>query len=153
MTTRASIAFRVSATRKPASLAVRLRAGEGVVGRIRSALLERLRQIRAALEDVRDARDELRSTKSDFGDLKDRAMNLSQKAMEKLMSNEKRAMQVAEAIGAAQRGKQAFDKGQDELLKALNVASKTDFKAVGKQLSALKRRLRDLEEKLGGQPG
>jgi polyhydroxyalkanoate synthesis regulator phasin len=81
--------------------------------------------------------------------LKQQALGLSAKAMERLMSDEKRAMKIANAIGSVQRGKQALDRGQDELMKALNLATKSDFKAVGKRLSSLKRRLRDLEDKLG----
>ena len=81
-------------------------------------------------------------------ELKKRALGMSAKAMEKLMADEKRAMQIANAIGTVQRGKQALDKGQEELLRALNFAPKSDFKAVGKQLSSLKRRLRELDEKL-----
>lgn len=81
-------------------------------------------------------------------DLTKKALEVSQKAMEKLMADEKRAMKVAEAIGSVQRGKQALDRTQDQMLKALNLATKSDYKAMGKKLSALKRRLRDLEEKL-----
>jgi hypothetical protein len=81
-------------------------------------------------------------------ELKKRALDMSAKAMEKLMADEKRAMQIANAIGTVQRGKQALDKGQEELLHALNFTSKSDFKAVGKKLSTLKRRLRELDEKL-----
>jgi hypothetical protein len=81
-------------------------------------------------------------------ELKKRALSMSAKAMEKLMADEKRAMQVANAIGKVQRGKQALDKGQEGLLRALNFAPKSDFKAVGKKLSGLKRRLRELDEKL-----
>lgn len=80
--------------------------------------------------------------------LTQQAMSLSQKAMEKLLSDEKRAMKIASAVGAAQRGKQALDRGQDEVMRALSLAPKSDFKAVGKQLSSLKRRLRELDEKL-----
>ena len=80
--------------------------------------------------------------------IRQKALDLSQKAMERLMADEKRAMKVAEAIGKVQRGKQALDKGQEEVMKALNLATRSDFKSVGKQLSSLKRRLRDLEEKL-----
>ncbi len=80
--------------------------------------------------------------------IKKRALNLSQKAMEKLMADEKRAMQLASAIGRVQQGKKALDKGQDEVLRALNLAVKSDYKAVGKKLSSLKRRLRELDEKL-----
>jgi len=80
--------------------------------------------------------------------LKKQALGVSQKAMEKLMADEKRAMAVAQALGSVQRGKQALDKGQEELMRALSFAPKSDFKAVGKKLSALKRRLRELDEKL-----
>lgn len=82
-------------------------------------------------------------------DLRKQAMGLSQKAMEKLFADEKRAMKIAGAIGAAQRGKQALEKTQDDVMRALNLAPKSDFKALGKQLSSLKRRLRELDEKLG----
>jgi hypothetical protein len=81
-------------------------------------------------------------------ELKKQALGVSQKAVEKLMADEKRAMTVAQALGSVQRGKQALDKGQEELMRALNFAPKSDFKAVGKKLSALKRRLRELDEKL-----
>jgi len=81
-------------------------------------------------------------------ELKKRAISASAKAMEKLMADEKRAMKIANAIGSVQRGKQALDKGQEELLKAFNFATKGDYKAVGKKLSGLKRRLRELDEKL-----
>jgi hypothetical protein len=81
-------------------------------------------------------------------ELKKRAISASAKAMEKLMADEKRAMKIANAIGSVQRGKQALDKGQEELLKAFNFATKGDYKAMGKKLSGLKRRLRELDEKL-----
>jgi hypothetical protein len=81
-------------------------------------------------------------------DLKKQALGVSQKAVEKLMADEKRAMAVAQALGSVQRGKQALDKGQEEFMRVLNFAPRSDFKAVGKKLSALKRRLRELDEKL-----
>lgn len=80
--------------------------------------------------------------------LKKEAMSLSQKAMERLFADERRAMKIAEAIGKVQRGKQAFERGQDELMRTLSFAPKSDFKALGKQLSGLKRRMRELDEKL-----
>ena len=81
-------------------------------------------------------------------ELKKKALSVSAKAMEKLMADEKRAMQIANAIGTVQRGKQALDKGQEGLMRAFNFAPRSDFKAVGKKLSNLKRRLRELDEKL-----
>jgi hypothetical protein len=80
--------------------------------------------------------------------IKKQAMDLSQKAMERLMADDKRAMQVASAIGRVQKGKQALDRGQDDVLRALNFAAKGDFKALGKKFSSLKRRMRELDEKL-----
>jgi hypothetical protein len=58
-------------------------------------------------------------------------------------------MKIAQAVGSVQRGREALSKGQDEVMRALNFAPKSDFKALGKQLSSMKRRLRELDEKLG----
>lgn len=80
--------------------------------------------------------------------LKKQAMGLSQKAMERLFADEKRAARIASALGSLQRGKEALDKGQQTVLHQLNFASKADFKELGKQLGALRRRVRALDEKL-----
>jgi hypothetical protein len=80
--------------------------------------------------------------------LKEQALGGAQKAVEKLMADEKRAMAIASALGSVQRGKQALDRGQEELMRALNFAPRGDYKAVGKKLSGLKRRLRELDAKL-----
>lgn len=81
--------------------------------------------------------------------IKKEALGLTQRAMARLFADEKRATQVAFALGAVQRGKQAVDKGQVVLMHQLNFASRSDFKQLGKQLSALKRRIRDLDARLG----
>jgi hypothetical protein len=81
-------------------------------------------------------------------ELKKQALGMSSKAVEKLMSDEQRAMKIASAVGSVQKGKQALDKGQEELMRALNFAPKGDFKALGKKLAGLKRRVRELDEKL-----
>ncbi len=80
--------------------------------------------------------------------LKKRAEALSQRAMERLFADEKRAMQIAGALGKVQRGKAALDKGQDEMLRTLNLAARGDLKALGKRLSVLKRRAREVSEKV-----
>lgn len=77
-----------------------------------------------------------------------RVLGAGQKAVEKLLSDEKRALQVAQAVGAVQNGKRALDKRQQELMRALQLAPQADFKQVGKQLASLKRRVRELEEKI-----
>ena len=83
-------------------------------------------------------------------DLKRQALGFSQRAMERLMADDQRAARVARALGAVQRGKQSLDRSQDQLMHALNLAAKSDFKAVGKKLSSLKRRMRELDQKLQG---
>ncbi|MEW5739030.1 MAG: hypothetical protein AB1938_08890 [Myxococcota bacterium] len=80
--------------------------------------------------------------------LKKQALGLSQKAMERLFADEKRAQKIAEAIGTVQRSKQAFDSTQRVVLNQLNFATKADFKELGRQLSGLRKRVKALDEKL-----
>ncbi len=80
--------------------------------------------------------------------LRAQALGMSQKAFERLMADEQRAQWVAQAMGTVQRGKKALDRGQEEFMHALQLAAKSDFAKMGKQLSALKRRTRELEERV-----
>ncbi len=80
--------------------------------------------------------------------LREQAFNLSRRTMEFLQADERRAQAVAGALGTVQRGKRAFDRSQEEVMHALQLASKSEFKALGKALSALKRRARELDERL-----
>ena len=80
--------------------------------------------------------------------LKQRAMGFGQKAMERLFSDEKRAQRVVEVMGKAQQAKKSLDSTQRVVMHQLNFATRQDFKALGKQLSGLKKRLRSLDEKL-----
>ena len=80
--------------------------------------------------------------------LKKEALDFSQRAIERLFADDKRASRIADAVGTVQRSRAAIDKGQDELMRALNLAPRSDFKALSKQLSGLKRRLRELSDKL-----
>ena len=82
--------------------------------------------------------------------LKKRAMGYSQRAMERLFADEKRATQIANAIGAVQRGKQRFDTGQRVVMHGFNFATKSDFRDLGKSLGSLRRRVASLNEKLSG---
>ncbi len=80
--------------------------------------------------------------------LRKRAFDLSRRTMERFLADNKRAETLAGALGTVQRGKRALDRGQEEVMRALQVASKSEFKALGKALSGLKRRARELEERL-----
>ena len=75
-------------------------------------------------------------------------MAASQQAVEKLMSDDRRAAQVARAVGKVQRGKAALDAGQERMLQQLNLATRGDYKALGKRLAVLKRRVKALSDKL-----
>lgn len=80
--------------------------------------------------------------------LKKKALNLSGKAMEKLFADEARAMKIARAVGAVQRGKKAVEKAQDDVLHVIGIANRSDYKELGKKATALKRRVRDLTKKI-----
>jgi hypothetical protein len=89
-----------------------------------------------------------------FGnDLKQKALGFSQKAMERLFANEKRAEKIANAMGSVQRGKEAFDSTQTAVLHQFNFATQTDFKDLGKKVSRLKKRLKVIDEKVKGLTG
>ena len=83
-------------------------------------------------------------------EIKKQALGLSQKAMEKLLEDERRAAKVAHAFGQVQKGREALKRGQDELMHAFGFATKGDYKVIGKTLASLKRRVRELEEKIDG---
>ena len=79
-------------------------------------------------------------------ELKSRTVGMLGKAVEKVLADEKRAAHVAKAVGAVQKGKEKLDRAQQNLLKGLGVATRGDYKDVGKRISALKRRVRHLAE-------
>ncbi len=81
-------------------------------------------------------------------ELKSKTVGMLGKAVEKVLADERRAAKVAHAVGAMQKGKEALDRAQENLLKNLGIASRTDYKEVGKRVSALKRRVRHLAEKV-----
>jgi polyhydroxyalkanoate synthesis regulator phasin len=80
--------------------------------------------------------------------LRERAAELSMKAMGKLFEDPKRAEAIAAAIGGLQRAKQAMDEAQQKALRAAGLVTREDFKEAGKRISALKRKVRELSEEL-----
>lgn len=86
-------------------------------------------------------------------ELKNRTMGMLGKAVERVLSDETRAAKVAKAVGRVQKGKEAIDRAQEGLLKNLGVATKADYKDVGKRISALKRRVRHLAERIEKKAG
>ncbi|HLT29913.1 MAG TPA: hypothetical protein VK013_07710 [Myxococcaceae bacterium] len=82
------------------------------------------------------------------GKVKKQVLEVGNRAVEAFMADERRAMAVAEAVGRAQKGKQSLEQGQEELLRAMQFATRGDYAQVGKQLAGLKRRLRAIEKQL-----
>jgi hypothetical protein len=80
--------------------------------------------------------------------LRERATELGMKAMGKLFEDPKRAEAIASAIGGLQRAKAALDEAQEKALRAAGLVTREDFKAAGKRLSHLKRRVKELAEEL-----
>lgn len=81
-------------------------------------------------------------------DLTSKTVGMLGKAVEKMLADESRAAKVAKAVGAVQKGKEKLDRAQENLLNSLGIASKSDYKEVGKRIGAIKRRVRHLAEKL-----
>jgi 3-polyprenyl-4-hydroxybenzoate decarboxylase len=80
--------------------------------------------------------------------LREGAFDISRRAMERFLSDDSRARAVANALGTVQRGKRALDRGQEEVMRVLQLAPKSEFKSLGKALAGLKRRARELDERL-----
>jgi polyhydroxyalkanoate synthesis regulator phasin len=80
--------------------------------------------------------------------LTSRAMGYLSKSLERVLTDEKRAAKVAKAVGAVQKGRERLDRAQESFLKAMSFATRADFREVGKRISALKRRVRHLAERL-----
>lgn len=76
--------------------------------------------------------------------LRSKVMRLGSKAVERMMQNDRAVAAVASTLGRAQRGKQALDKLQDGLLHSMGFAARGDYKALGKRVSAMKRKVREL---------
>jgi hypothetical protein len=80
--------------------------------------------------------------------LRERATNLGMKAVGKLFEDPKRAEAIASAIGSLQKAKAAIDDAQRKAMQAAGLVTREDFKAAGKRLSHLKRRMKELTEEL-----
>jgi len=80
--------------------------------------------------------------------LRSRTLGVLGKTIERLLADDRRAARVARAVGTVQKSKGALDKVQASAMRAMGLASKRDFKEVGKQASALRRRVRHLAEKI-----
>jgi len=81
--------------------------------------------------------------------IKSRGAEAVGKAMEKLFEDPKRAEQVAELVGAIQRGRKTIGDAQEAAFQALGVVSRGEVQAAGKRLAALRKTARKLDDRLG----
>jgi hypothetical protein len=80
--------------------------------------------------------------------VKERAAELGLRAMTKLFQDPARSEAIGRAISGLQQAKQALDDAQERALKAAGLPTREDFKAAGKRISALKRRVKELTQEL-----
>jgi len=72
------------------------------------------------------------------------------KAAERLAASGPSSEVVARAVGVAQRGLQALSAVQEQALHTVGLAARPDYDDVKKRLARLKRKVRDLDRKVGG---
>jgi len=77
-----------------------------------------------------------------------KALGLSQRALERLLSDEGRAQQVAEAVGVVQGAKARLDATQRTVMTQLSLATRGDFRDLGRSVSGLRKRVQRLEQRL-----
>lgn len=80
--------------------------------------------------------------------IRKRASKLGGRAVQRLLSNEQAMGAALRLVTRAQGAKKVFDQLGDGLLHQLFFASRGDYRALGKRLSLLKRRVKELTQRL-----
>lgn len=71
-------------------------------------------------------------------------------AAELVMKDPRGQEAVARAVGAAQRGRKRLEEAQNRLMRAAGIPGRQDYQDLAKQLARIKRKARELSEKLNG---
>ncbi len=87
------------------------------------------------------------------GKLLETGTRLVSRAAEKVMSDPRGQDAVARAVGLAQRGRRRFEEMQERLMKAAGIPGRQDYDDLARQLARLKRKARELAEKLDAEEG
>jgi hypothetical protein len=77
-------------------------------------------------------------------------------AAERVLSDPRGQEAVARAVGMAQRGRRRMEEVQERLMQVAGIPGRQDYQELAKQLARIKRKARDLAERLdaeGGGPG
>lgn len=86
------------------------------------------------------------------GFVRDRGMRLVARAVERVMADARGQEAVAAAVGAAQRGRRRFEAMEERILHAVGLAARPDYADLAKRLARVKRKARELSDKLAGAP-
>ncbi len=86
------------------------------------------------------------------GWLLDGGTRLVSKAAEKVMNDPRGQDAVARAGGLAQRGRRRVEEIQERLMHAAGIPGRQDYQDLAKQLARIKRKARELAEKLDARP-
>ena len=76
---------------------------------------------------------------------------LVSRAAERVMNDPRGQDAVARAVGLAQRGRRRVEELQERLMQAAGIPGRQDYQDLAKQLARLKRKARELAEKLDAQ--
>jgi hypothetical protein len=76
---------------------------------------------------------------------------LVSRAAERIMSDPRGQEAVARAVGLAQRGRRKVEEAQERVMRAAGIPGRQDVQDLAKQLARLKRKARELAEKLDGE--
>jgi hypothetical protein len=85
--------------------------------------------------------------------LLDRGTRLVSQAAEKVLNDPRGQDAVARAVGLAQRGRRRVEELQEKLMEAAGIPGRQDYQELAKQLARIKRKARELAEKLEARDG
>ena len=84
------------------------------------------------------------------GRLFEAGTKLVSRAAERVMNDPRGQDAVARAVGLAQRSRKRVEQVQEQLMKAAGIPGRQEYEDMAKQLARLKRKARELAEKLDG---
>ncbi len=87
------------------------------------------------------------------GKLFETGTRLVSRAAERVMNDPRGQDAVARAVGLAQRGRRRVEELQERLMKAAGIPGRQEYQDMAKQLARIKRKARELSEKLDAEDG
>lgn len=89
-----------------------------------------------------------RNGKGLAGRLAEGGARLVTRAAEKVLTDPRGQEAVARAVGLAQRGRRRVEEAQERLMRAAGIPGRQDYQDLAKQLARLKRKAREISQKL-----